>query len=252
MLLSTGYIKLYRKIEDSIVWTNSDMLKLWLLCLTKAAHTERKFLFNGKELRLEAGQFVTGRKSLTDDFNKGVKPKDKANERTLWRYIKQLEKEEMLSINSNAQYSVISIVNWCSYQQSDQQLSNDCPTPVHQVSTNKNDKNDKNDKKSNKSNESDNKLLEENFNKLWKLYPNKKGRKDALKHYKRSIKNGVTNKQIQDGIVSYKKDLARNDWMKPAMGSTWFNKERWDDEMETEQEQKKNGLKDILEDMYGD
>jgi len=91
------------------------------------------------------------------------------------------------------------------------------------------------DKENNISASSNKNSIESDFNKLWELYPNKKGKKDAFNHYKRAIKNGITNKQIQDGIVSYKKDLAKNDWMKPAMGSTWFNKERWDDDYESYQ-----------------
>jgi len=145
--LSTGYIKLYRKVTESIVWTNSDMLKLWVLCLTKAAHTERKFLFNGNELKLDPGEFVTGRDSLAEEFNKGAKPKDKVASKTLWRHLKIMEKHEMLSIQSNNRYSVVSVCNWSEYQQTVQQVSSDCPATVQQVSTNKNDKNEENEKK---------------------------------------------------------------------------------------------------------
>ena len=74
--------------------------------------------------------------------------------------------------------------------------------------------------------------LTEDFEKLWKLYPNKKGKKKAKASYKRAIKNGTTNKEIQDGIIGYKKHLKRNDWLKPAHGSTWFNNERWEDDYE--------------------
>ena len=150
--MSAGYIKLYRKVTESIVWTNSDMLKLWVLCLTKAAHTERNFLFNGNELKLDPGEFVTGRDSLAEEFNKGAKPKDKVASRTLWRHLKRMEKHEMLSIRSNNRYSVISICNWSEYQKAVQQVSSDCPATVQQVSTNKNDKNEKNEKNDNKNN----------------------------------------------------------------------------------------------------
>ena len=129
--MSAGYIKLYRKVTESIVWTNSDMLKLWVLCLTKAAHTERKFLFNGNELKLDPGEFVTGRDSLAEEFNKGAKPKDKVASKTLWRHLKKMEKDEMLSIQSNNRYSVVSICNWSEYQQTVQQVSSDCPASVH-------------------------------------------------------------------------------------------------------------------------
>ena len=55
-------------------------------------------------------------------------------------------------------------------------------------------------------------------------------KKKAKSSYERAIKKGTTNKEIQDGIVRYKKHLKQNDWLKPAHGSTWFNNNRWEDE----------------------
>ena len=88
--------------------------------------------------------------------------------------------------------------------------------------------------------------LTENFEKLWKLYPKKQGsKKKAFASYKKAIKSGTTNKEIQDGIVAYKKYLQREQWQKPANGDTWFNNERWNDEYETKEE--KNVIDDDWE-----
>jgi len=87
--------------------------------------------------------------------------------------------------------------------------------------------------------------LTEDFEKLWDLYPNKQGKKKALTAYKKAIKEGTTNKEIQDGIVAYKKYLQREQWQKPANGDTWFNNERWNDEYETKEE--KNVIDDDWE-----
>lgn len=147
--MNQGYIKLYRKVTGSFVWTNSEMFKLWVLCLMKASHEDRKFLFNGQEVRLTSGQFVTGAHAIAKEFNEGV-PSDKAVAwRKLWRWLKKFENEKLLTIQSNARYSVITIKNWSDYQSNDkpvsiQRQSNDKP-----VTTNKNDKNDKNDKNNN-------------------------------------------------------------------------------------------------------
>lgn len=91
--------------------------------------------------------------------------------------------------------------------------------------------------KENSSKQVSSNTLEENFEKLWSLYPKKTGKKKALASYKRAIKKGITNKRIQTGIVKYKKYLSQNDWLQPADGSTWFNNERWDDEFQIENEQ---------------
>lgn len=72
--------------------------------------------------------------------------------------------------------------------------------------------------------------LTESFEEVWKLYPNKKGKKKAIASYKRAIKNGTTQEEVIDGIERYKKHLANNEWLKPAHGSTWFNNNRWEDE----------------------
>lgn len=147
--MNLGYIKLYRKVTSSFVWANPSMLKLWLLCLMKASHEGRRFLFNGHEVSLSSGQFVTGRDALGKEYNLGAPSDQVIVSRTLWRWMKKFENEEMLSITSTPKYSVISIKNWDEYQSSDQQLSSGRPAPVQHLSTNKNDKNDKNDKNNN-------------------------------------------------------------------------------------------------------
>ncbi|HAR1322083.1 hypothetical protein EG871_12735 [Enterococcus faecium] len=147
--MNLGYIKLYRKVTSSFVWTNPSMLKLWLLCLMKASHEGRRFLFNGNEVSLSSGQFVTGRDALAKEYNQGASSDQVIVSRTLWRWIKKFEKEEMLSISSTPKYSVISINKWEDYQSSDQHLSSDRPAPVQHLSTNKNEKNEKNEKNNN-------------------------------------------------------------------------------------------------------
>lgn len=144
--MNQGYIKLYRKVTGSFVWTNSNMLKLWILCLTKASHKESRFIFNGQEIAVSSGQFVTGRAVIEKEFNEGVPRDQQVVGRTLWRWLKRFENEQMLSIKSTTKYSVISIKNWNEYQGSDHQLSSGRPSTVQQVSTYKNEKNDKNEK----------------------------------------------------------------------------------------------------------
>ncbi|MFB5349402.1 DnaD domain-containing protein [Enterococcus faecalis] len=142
--MNTGYVKLYRKVMDSFVWTNPYMYKLWNLCLMKASHENRKFLFNGKEIWLNSGEFVTGRDAITFEMNKGVKREHQVNSGSVWRWLKRFEKEGMLNIKSTTKYSVISINNWDDYQASEHQVNIKRTTSEQQVHTNKNEKNEKN------------------------------------------------------------------------------------------------------------
>ncbi|MEG0285994.1 MAG: DUF4373 domain-containing protein [Vagococcus sp.] len=76
--------------------------------------------------------------------------------------------------------------------------------------------------------------LERDFELLWELYPKKKGKQDALRHYKKAIKQGVTNKEIQTGIVNYTKyiELNRTEEQYIKNGSTYFSKQSWTDELD--------------------
>ena len=87
-------------------------------------------------------------------------------------------------------------------------------------------------------NTSKNNQPEEDFEKLWKLYPRKEGKKKAFEVYKRAIKNGTTNKEIQTGIVNYLTQIRvqRTNKQYIKQGSTWFNGECWNDEYNVGQE----------------
>ena len=76
--------------------------------------------------------------------------------------------------------------------------------------------------------------LRNDFELLWKLYPKKQRKEDAFKGYKKAIKDGATNKEIQDGIVNWKKHISikQLDLEFVPQGGTWFNQRRWQDELD--------------------
>lgn len=80
--------------------------------------------------------------------------------------------------------------------------------------------------------------LDEDFDKLWKIYPIKKEKQVARKKYEKAIRDGVTNKQIQDGIISYIKEIKLKGTSKQYIkhGGTWFSQRCWEDEYETSPE----------------
>lgn len=143
-----GYIKLYRQITDTPVWADSDKLKLWLMCLMKATHDEKKQVVGNQIIELKAGQFITGRTALSDDFNRDVKKDRRVDGLTLFRWLSLFEKMEMLNIKKTNKYSLITVLNWDKYQgqrtSNEQQLNNKRTSDEQQLNTNKNDKNVKN------------------------------------------------------------------------------------------------------------
>lgn len=142
-----GWIKYHRKITESVVWTDPNMLKLWSLCLLKASHKDQpNYSLGGQPIPLKAGDFITGRDSLSEEFNRGVQKRNRVSAITLWRFLKKFEKFEMLNIKTTNRYSVVSIKNWDVYQSDEQQMNNNRTTDEQQMNTNKNVKNNKNDK----------------------------------------------------------------------------------------------------------
>ena len=103
-----SWIKLYRKILKSPIWDNEKALKIWIWCLVKATHKERVQLVGQQEVFLEKGQFVFGRKKASEELS--------MTESTIYKYIKLLEKLQMISVNSNNKFSVVSIEKWEDYQ----------------------------------------------------------------------------------------------------------------------------------------
>lgn len=143
-----GWIKVYRKIRQSFVWTDANQLKLWLLILMKANHAPSKFLFNGQEVSVTSGELVTGAHALAFEMNDGVRRDNQVSWRQVWRWVKRFENNGMLTIKSNTKYSVISISKWCDYQDNDNQVSIKRQSSVNQVSTNKKEEKEKKEKKS--------------------------------------------------------------------------------------------------------
>jgi hypothetical protein len=137
--MDRGYIKLWRKLQDNkAIYHDSNCLALLIHLLFMAEWKEgRKVWFNGKELPLMTGQLTTGRKQLAVSVG--------LSERNIRTCLDKLTKMEIVTIETTSKYSLITILNWETYQQTkdknDQQTANDRPTTDQQVTTIKEYKN---------------------------------------------------------------------------------------------------------------
>lgn len=136
-----GWIKVHRKIlENPVVMKDADHLAVWVYLLLNATHKDIPAWFNGEKITLKAGQLITGRKSIAKQL--GV------NESKIYRVLEALKSEQQIEQLATSRNSLITIVNWSEYQQSEQlteQLVNSYRTASEQlVNTNKNNKNNKN------------------------------------------------------------------------------------------------------------
>lgn len=138
-----GWIKLHRKTLDSSVFSNEKVLKVWLWCLMRANHKATRVPFNGKDVALRAGQFITGRKVAAVELNMSER-----NYRTALDYLKSTSR---IVVKTTNKFSVIGVVNWAHYQEgvskSGQQdlrkAASHRPTNDQPPTTDKNDKNEK-------------------------------------------------------------------------------------------------------------
>ena len=103
-----GWIKLHRKSIESAVFQNPNLWQVWTYCMMRANHTTQKILFNGEEVTLQPGQFITGRYAGAKDCN--MKPS------TFTDQLNKLKILKMLDITSDNKKSIITLVNWGVYQ----------------------------------------------------------------------------------------------------------------------------------------
>lgn len=86
----------------------------------------------------------------------------------------------------------------------------------------------------------ENKILNDEFETLWKNYPKKVGKPKALEKYKKYRKSKkedyCTFEEVQAGLEKYLKYIEQNEWYRPKDGSTWFNQRCWLDEYELKEE----------------
>ena len=111
--MDRGYLKLWRKSIYSEIFHSPELWRLWTWCLMKTSYKKRFIPFHtgkGKiSVCVNPGQFVFGRNRAAEFL--GDSPS------TVWKRIKKLEAIGNISIESNRQYSIITICNWLDYQE---------------------------------------------------------------------------------------------------------------------------------------
>jgi len=126
-----GWVKIHRKIMDKGYYKHSAYVHLWLHLLLLANHKEAEFMWNGKIEKTKSGQFITGRINMSQDT--GIP------QSTIEDILKVFENDGQIRQQKTTKFRLITILNWSSYQQSD----NKATTEQQQSDTNKNNNNNK-------------------------------------------------------------------------------------------------------------
>lgn len=126
--MDSGWIKSYRKtLDNPIICKDTDHIAIWMYLLWSATHQPISKLFGGKRITLNPGQLITGRKSISKQFN--------ISESKVQRVLKTFEIEQQIEQQTSNRSRLISILNWneyqCSEQQNEQQVNNKRTTSEH-------------------------------------------------------------------------------------------------------------------------
>lgn len=213
----SGWVKVYRSLMDHWLWQDKPFSKgqAWVDLLFLVNHKPQKTLIDGKLQEVDRGQTITSVRKLCERWG--------WSNTKVRRFLKMLESDGMVNVKSDSKKTVINVVNYSVYQDSESEKttvkrqSNDAETS--QKHTNKNEKNVKNEKNINTMRNADANAL---FERLWKAYPNKRGKGQVSDAKKRKLAE-IGEEHVLRAMTRYIEDLKQEDWRKPQNGSTFFN-----------------------------
>ncbi|MGD0625088.1 MAG: hypothetical protein ABSB32_10260 [Thermodesulfobacteriota bacterium] len=125
--MNIGWIKLYRQLITNDWLKNKNVCIFWIYCLLKAVHEPTKAIIGFQEVNLEPGQFIFGRRKAAEETG--------LSEREIRTSQGFCKKAGNLTIKTTNKFSILSIVNWDTYQnpkiendqQNDQQVTSKRP-----------------------------------------------------------------------------------------------------------------------------
>ena len=101
-----GWIKLHRKILDNGIFSDAELLKVFIWCLIKANSSIKQK--NVYDVKLKTGQFITGRVSASEELL--MKPS------TVHNRLKKLQRMQYITLKSTTKYTIVQVKNFSKYQ----------------------------------------------------------------------------------------------------------------------------------------
>lgn len=100
-----GYIKLFRDIQKTELWTNGDgtLLKVYLFCLLRANSSKKKTHLEKLRYWLKPNEFATGRFSGSEKCN--------ISDKTFKIKLNELEKLGIIKQKIKQSYRVVTVLN---------------------------------------------------------------------------------------------------------------------------------------------
>ncbi|EGJ5993799.1 DnaD domain-containing protein [Listeria monocytogenes] len=93
--MSSGWIKIYRSLQEHWIWENEKYLKWWLDLLLLANHQDRDILINGELITIKRGQKHTSELWLSNRWN--------ADRKQVRKFLELLKKNDMITMTKSRQ-----------------------------------------------------------------------------------------------------------------------------------------------------
>lgn len=222
----SGWVKIHKKSLKSSIWENANYWMVWCWCLLRANYEDTKFPFNGKDMLIKRGQFLTGRRKAVKEL-----PTSTQTYRSAIEYLKSTHR---ISVKTTNKFTIITVINYDLYQDKDElptklikpPLTIQQPTSNQPVTT---EKNIKNIKKTT--------TYVRSFEDFWNYYPLKKAKYKASLIWSSIKPNAELQKTIFKAVEKQKKS---DDWTKDGgkyipHPTTYLNGRRWEDEIKVKQ-----------------
>ena len=256
----SGWIKFHRKSIKNPVFKKPLTWHYWQYCLLKANHDPKKIIWNKKEMIIERGSFITGRRQAAKETGLSQQ-----NIRTATRILINMTMLEKSTSKSTSKFTYLTI---CKYEQYQARVINNQPAnqPAsnQQVTTNKNVKKLKKLKNEKKEPlppivpQGGNGMVKERFDKFINLFPNSVKRSEAWTAWQQLFIRGYAGRRcttkflcpltddlfntIIEAVEAQTKERAWKkeakvwiaSWTHPA---TWLRAKRWEDKTYPEPEE---------------
>jgi hypothetical protein len=221
--MNRGYVKLWRKSIDAGWLSNRKLWSFWCWCLIKATYKEYDQIVGCQSVHLMPGDFVFGLKAASKELTLSIQ-----SIRTLLEFLKT---SGNLTVKSTNKFSIISIVNWETYQSNEVENNTQINKPLTNQQQTTNNKQEVKEYK-NKRN-----IYTDDFLAFYFAYPKHIGKDPAWKAWCKITENEFPGLSF---IISKIEELKKTqDWIKEdgkyiPHPATWINQKRWTDELKSE------------------
>lgn len=157
--MADGWISIHRSITENWIWDEKpfDRGRAWIDLLMMVNHTDAKIMFDGSLVEVKRGQRITSIRKLSERWGWSTTKTTK--------FLTMLESDEMITLKKDTKKTLVTIVKYSVYQDSDKEK---VTQKIHRNNTEVTQKNTNN--KENKENNENNEDIRHKYGEYKKVF----------------------------------------------------------------------------------